>query len=113
MGELLCKVGDLQVNETKTFKIGDESILLFRLEEGFYATQSRCTHLFKSLEKGKIVDGSIQCPLHRARFCIKTGDVVEWANFPPGVQLLNGLRKEKSLKTYAVTVTGDDVSVEV
>ena len=113
MGELLCKVGDLQVDETKAFKIGDESILLFRLEEGFFATQSRCTHLFKSLEKGKIVDGNIQCPLHRARFCIKTGDVVEWANFPPGVQLLNGLRKEKALKTYAVTVTGDDVSVEV
>ena len=39
---------------------------------------------------GKIVDGcKVQCPFHRARFDIRTGEVIDWANFPPGIQLLN------------------------
>lgn len=97
MEQLICRTDELSVNEIKPVKLGNESILLFRLDDGFYATQSRCTHLFRSMAKGKVEDGKIQCPLHRAQFCIKTGDVKEWANFPPGVQLLNGHRKEKAL----------------
>ena len=113
MKQRLCSESDLGVNETKAFKVGGESILLFRLDDGFYATQSRCTHLFKSMAKGKIVDGNIQCPLHKAEFCIRTGDVAKWANFPPGVQLLNVVRSEKALKTYPVSVENGEVSVEL
>ena len=66
------------------------------------------------MEKGKIVeDKCVQCPLHRARFDIRTGEVVEWANFPPGVQLLNAVRKEKALKTWPVEVEGDQIFVVV
>jgi 3-phenylpropionate/trans-cinnamate dioxygenase ferredoxin subunit len=55
----------------------------------------------------------VQCPLHRARFDIRTGEVIEWANFPPGVQLLNALRGEKALSTFPVTVKNGDIMVEV
>ena len=66
------------------------------------------------MEKGKIVDDcKIQCPFHRARFDIRTGAVVDWANFPPGVQLLNVVRGEKALKTYPVSVENGRVSVEI
>lgn len=112
MKSKVCKVDDLAVNEIKPVKVGEESVLLFRLADGFYATQSRCTHMFRSLAKGKIINGNIQCPLHRAKFCIKTGEVKEWANFPPGVQLLNVVRKEKALKTYKVLVKDNEVFIE-
>ena len=55
----------------------------------------------------------VQCPLHHARFDIRTGEVVDWANFPPGIQVLNFVRSEKSLKTYKVKVTGDEVRVNL
>lgn len=113
MEQLICSVNDLVINQVKLAKIDNESILLFRLEEGFFATQARCTHLFRSMAKGRVEGGNIRCPLHRAKFCIKTGEVVEWANFPPGVQLLNAVRKEKALKTYTVTVKGEEVFVLV
>jgi 3-phenylpropionate/trans-cinnamate dioxygenase ferredoxin subunit len=66
------------------------------------------------LSRGKIVDGcKIQCPLHRARFDIRTGEVIDWANFPPGIQLLNVVRSEKALKTYPVSVKSGAVRVKL
>jgi len=55
----------------------------------------------------------VQCPLHRARFDIRTGEVIDWANFPIGIQLLNALRGEKALKTYKVSVRDGEVRVSV
>lgn len=109
-----CKEGDLALGEKLAIKVGKEDIIVYHLEDGYYATQARCTHLFKTMTKGKIVDGDkIQCPLHKAKFDIRTGEVEQWANFPPGIQLLNAVRAEKALKTYPVTIEGGEVKVKV
>jgi len=110
----VCSVDDIPVGGMKACKAGRKSVVVYRLEDGFYATQANCTHTLAPLARGKVVDGcQVRCPLHRARFDIRTGEVVEWANFPPGVQLLNVVRAEKALKTYPVTVVGSEVRVEV
>ena len=111
---IVCKESELLLGELKPFKAGDTSVLVYHLEDGFHATQSHCTHVFAPLARGKIVDGCrIRCPLHRAEFDIRTGDVDKWANFPPGIQLLNAVRGEKALKTYSVVVEDGNVVVEV
>lgn len=110
----VANANDITVGQSRAVQAGVEKVLVYHLDDGFYATQSRCTHLFRSLESGKIVDGcKIQCPLHRARFDIRTGEVVDWANFPPGVQLLNAVRGEKALKTYATRVESGQLQVQV
>ncbi len=110
----VCKTSDLSLNQQFACTVEGENILVFQLESGYHATQSSCTHLFMSMKKGKVVDGcKIQCPIHRAEFDIESGEVVKWANFPPGIQLLNAVRKEKALKTYPVSVENDEVFVEV
>lgn len=53
----------------------------------------------------------MRCPLHHARFDIATGAVVSWADFPPGIQLLNAVRGEKALRTYPVSVRNGHVEV--
>jgi len=106
--------GEIAVGKLKAVTAAGEKLLVYRLSDGYYATQSKCTHLFASLEKGKILeDCKIQCPFHRARFDIRTGEVIDWANFPPGVQLLNVVRGEKALKTFPVRVEGGSVQVSV
>ena len=111
---VVCRQSDLAEGDTKSVKAGDTSVLVYRLADGFYATQNSCTHVFAPLTRGKIVDGErIRCPLHRAEFDIRTGAVCKWANFPPGIQLLNALRSEKSLKTYSASVEDGNVVVEV
>jgi 3-phenylpropionate/trans-cinnamate dioxygenase ferredoxin subunit len=110
----VASAAEIPVGKLKAVSVNGEKLLVYHLQDGFYATQSKCTHLFASLEKGKILDDCrIQCPFHRARFDIRTGEVVDWANFPPGVQLLNVVRGEKALKTFATRVEGDAVQVSV
>jgi len=110
----ICSEDELEVDQFKPFSAGDTKVLLYRLTDGYYATQHNCTHIFAPLAKGKIVDSClIQCPFHRARFDIKTGAVVDWANFPPGVQLLNAVRGKKALQTYPVTVDGGSIVVSI
>ena len=112
--EVVCKESDLPVGKMKTFKAGGTTVLVYHLEDGFHGTQPNCTHTFGPLGRGKIVDGGrIRCPLHRAEFDVRTGEVCKWANFPPGIQLLNVVRAEKALKTYRVAVEEGDVLVEV
>jgi 3-phenylpropionate/trans-cinnamate dioxygenase ferredoxin subunit len=108
------KSSELREGESKAVEAGGTKLVLYRLSDGFYATQARCTHMWANLGKGKILnDACVQCPLHRAQFDIRTGEVKEWANWPKGVQLLNSVRPEKALQTFPVTTEGDDLYVEI
>ena len=112
--QLVCNTNDVPAGKMKTFPVAGETILIYHLADGFYATQQRCTHTLAPLSRGSVLeDKVVQCPLHRARFDIRTGEVLRWANFPPGIQLLNVARGEKALKTYTVTVEDGQVFVEV
>jgi 3-phenylpropionate/trans-cinnamate dioxygenase ferredoxin component len=108
----VCRVDEVPKGQMKAVAIGEEKLVVYHLEDGYYATQASCTHIFAPLAKGKIVDGcKVQCPFHRARFDIRTGEVLDWANFPPGIQLLNVVRGEKALKTYKVSIENGEVRV--
>jgi 3-phenylpropionate/trans-cinnamate dioxygenase ferredoxin component len=110
----VCTIDDLPLDKMAAYSAGDTKVVVYHLAEGFFATQSQCTHTFAPLGRGKIVDGcQVQCPLHRARFDIRTGEVAAWANFPSGIQLLNVVRGEKPLKTYPVQVKKGAVQVRI
>jgi nitrite reductase/ring-hydroxylating ferredoxin subunit len=111
----VCRVEELPPGQHRLFTIGETKLIVYHLDDGFFATQASCTHVFAPLTKGTIVDGcKVQCPLHRARFDIRTGKVVDWANWPPGiVNVINLVRGEKDLKTYPVRVADNQVQVEV
>ena len=112
--EYACELDELPVGGMRGLVLRGEKVAVYRLEDGVYATQSSCTHVFANLTKGSIVDGHmVQCPLHRARFDIRTGCVMAWANFPPGIQVLNFVRGEKALRTYPVRIEGARVLVDV
>ncbi|GAB3620160.1 hypothetical protein GCM10027417_14210 [Glutamicibacter endophyticus] len=51
-----------------------EDIAIFHAEDGnFYALQDECTHETASLADGWIDGTEVECPLHSASFCLKTG----------------------------------------
>jgi 3-phenylpropionate/trans-cinnamate dioxygenase ferredoxin subunit len=110
----VCRSDELGIGQMKAFAVGSQKIVLYHLTDGFFATQANCTHMFAPLARGKIIaDCNMQCPFHRARFDIRTGKVVEWANFPSGIQLLNVVRGEKALRTFEVRVEDGNVQVNV
>lgn len=50
------------------------AIAVFRVNGELYALNDRCTHGNASMSEGYVEDdGTVECPLHAARFCLKTG----------------------------------------
>jgi 3-phenylpropionate/trans-cinnamate dioxygenase ferredoxin subunit len=108
------QVNDIPPGQRKIAKVEGNKVIVFHLDSGFFATEASCPHLRMSLSKGEMLDGDVlQCPIHRAKFCVKTGDVKEWACFPPGIQLLNVVRGERALKTYSVNIDNDELFIEL
>lgn len=69
-----CVADDLAPGSSMTIK-GDPAVALFRNDAGqFFATADNCTHEDWSLgEDSDLDDNEVTCPLHMARFDIKTG----------------------------------------
>ncbi len=50
-------------------------VAVFNLNGEFFAIESMCTHAMFELDDAPIEGDKIICPLHGAKFCIKTGKV--------------------------------------
>lgn len=89
---------ELGMDEVKAVNVAGYSIALYRIEAGFFATDSMCTHGRALLSEGFVEDGCVECPLHQGRFDIRTGKAM---CAPVTVDL----------RTYAVKLEGDDIYV--
>jgi naphthalene 1,2-dioxygenase system ferredoxin subunit len=54
----------------------DKHVAVYNVDGKFYATDNVCTHAFALLSDGLLEDCVIECPLHNARFDVRTGAVV-------------------------------------
>jgi len=91
---------DLPVGAMQRFQVGGVPVAVYHLEDGFYATSAVCTHERADLTKGRLDRGRVTCPLHGARFDVRSGRVLS----PPAF---------KPLRTYPVQVRDGTVEVDV
>jgi len=67
-------VSEFESSDRKLIDLGgDRQIGLFKLEDGFYAISAWCSHQKALLMDGFVEAGEIECPLHGARFDLRTG----------------------------------------
>ncbi|GER22743.1 putative ferredoxin subunit of phenylpropionate dioxygenase [Zafaria cholistanensis] len=74
-------VDDIDEGEAKVIPAEEngtgEDIAVFHAEDGnFYALDDTCTHETASLADGWIEGAEVECPVHSARFCLKTGEAL-------------------------------------
>lgn len=95
-----CRADELGPGEAFKLDI-DPPVAVFRTEDGdLYALDDTCTHAVASLSEGFIEDDTVECPVHMAKFCLKTGK----PTCPPAT---------KPVATHPVVVEGDDIFVDV
>ena len=77
-----------------------KSICLIRVGDEVFAVDDTCSHSDASLAEGEVTDYKIECWLHGAEFDLRTGEALT-------------LPATQPLDTYAVTVDGNSVTVEI
>jgi len=96
---LVGKPSDIPPGESVVITVGKRDIAVFHHEGQFFAIDDVCPHAGASLAGGHVENGVVTCPWHAWRFRLCDG---AWADNP-------------RVKTgcYPVTVTADEVRVEV
>ena len=99
--EVMTVASDVAENAAIPVRVGDKEIAIFHLPGGEYrATDNICTHEYAQLHEGWLEDGCIECPLHAARFDIRTGKAL---CAPADVDLA----------VFQVKVEGDDLMLKL
>jgi len=100
MAEVVAgKVADFTNGQMKKIDIGDQSVLLVKEKDNFYAVGNKCSHYGAPLTNGAYCDGVVRCPWHGACFNVKTGDIEDF----PGLD---------SIHKFEVEVRGGDVVIK-
>jgi 3-phenylpropionate/trans-cinnamate dioxygenase ferredoxin component len=96
----VAKTFDIPKGAGAYFDVDGAPIAIFNVDGKYYATTDICTHEEASLSEGELEGEIVECPLHGARFSVRTGEV-------------KALPAVVKLQTYPVRVVGDNLEVEV
>ena len=102
----LFSVSEVPENSRKVIEVGGYTVLIIHTQGQFFGVDNKCPHMRLPLQKGKVSDdGAIVCPFHRSVFDLASGDVKEWAPWPPVVsKALGSLAREKALPVFQIEV---------
>lgn len=71
--ERIIGIDELKPGERRSVFVDDIPALIIRTETDFHVIEDVCSHDGQPLTDGPLVDCSIVCPRHSARFDLKTG----------------------------------------
>ena len=96
----IATTDQLQDGDVLALSLADNSLALYRAGTDYFATDNVCTHQFALLSDGYFEDGCIECPLHQARFDVRTGKAL----CAPATA---------DLRTFPVKVEGGQILVKI
>ncbi len=101
---LAGKFEEFPIGAQKSIEFGDNDVLVLRSISGFWAIEDMCTHAEFALSGGEVEERQgfapiIKCMWHGAKFDLETGKALS-------------LPAVKPVKSYAVTLEGDEVWVQ-
>lgn len=96
----VARTSDVAEGTGQYFDVDGQPIAIWHIDGNFFATTDVCSHEEASLAEGELEGEVVECPLHGARFNVRTGKVL---SLPAVV----------GIKTYPVRVLDDAVEIEV
>lgn len=96
----VAKTTDIGPGQSRSVQVKDMRVAVFNVAGQFFALSNACSHRGGSLAEGKVSGHEVTCPLHGARFDLRTGERLG----PPALQ---------GVARHRVRVTGSDVEIEM
>ncbi len=96
----VARLHDLPDGAVLGISVDDTEIVLVRHGDVIHALEDRCSHEDYLLSEGEVIGDQITCPLHGARFDLRTGA----AKALPAVL---------PVKTYEARIEGDEVQLRL
>ena len=124
----LASIDEIPEGKIKHAEIDGNEILVANTDGKFYALCDRCSHTNAPLSMGNLKDNVMTCPMHGARFDIKTGKKISDPTMPSinmdslpsnlqkymqyAGQILSHIKTYEQ-KTYEVKIEDNSVKVKV
>ena len=102
----ICKASEIEEGELYRFDVSEKPLLVTRLGEKHFVTDSICTHEEADLSLGILNNEVLTCPLHRARFKIESGEVVSGPDDSEPESI-------PRLRTYQTKVENDELLADL
>lgn len=96
----VCRVDELPEGSAKRVEVNGTLIAVFNHGGELFSLDDTCSHALASLSEGVLEDCRVECPKHGSQFDLRTGQP-------------HSLPATKPVATHRVTVTDDEIYVEV
>lgn len=73
----VCRVEELAPGEMRAVEVAGRRVLVANVGGVFYAIGAVCTHAGGYLDEGYAEGDTVVCPIHFARYSLRTGEVSE------------------------------------
>lgn len=95
--EKVAQAGEIPEGESRSYAYGDGEVLVCRQNGEFFAVENMCSHAKSPLETGPVANEfQVKCPLHGARFDVRSGKAMCLPAVMP-------------IKTFLVEQRGEDI----
>ncbi len=95
-----CSVQELADGEMRVVENAPLALAICRVKDEWFAFENNCTHEDFALTEGAVEGTEIECALHGARYCLRTGAV-------------RAIPASCPIRVFPVHVDGDVVQVEL
>lgn len=99
------KLSDLKPGMMRGAEVSGKTYLLANVDGTVYAMDGICSHAGGHLYEGKLTGNVVKCPRHGSEFDVKTAKNLKGPWVPFG--------KAADLRSYKVTVEGDEVFIDL
>lgn len=96
----VCSTEDVMPGEGHYVEVDELELAVFNVADKYFVTDNQCTHGPGSLSEGFLDGTVIECDFHGGAFDVCSGEVVAAPCMVP-------------LKTYTVTLEGNDIMIDV
>ena len=108
----VCALNQVPADRALGLNISGQHLIITRCGEETRIFQGFCSHMLFPLAGSRVDNCALTCNLHRSRFDVRDGSVLEWSTFPPLIgKALAAVRQQKALRVFETRITDGDVYV--